>query len=300
MEKLYVLIVTYNRLNKLKKCLSSYDEQIHQPHKLIVVDNYSTDGTRDYLNVWENKTSNYEKSVIYLDKNYGGSGGFYEGMKAVQEENFDWLWISDDDAYPENNAFDVLSKAIVQYKDYSVFCSSVITADGIDVGHRKAKRNMGDVLGTPCSKELYNKENFDINIFSFVGSCISKKVLDTCGLPMKDFFIWFDDTEYSLRVNEKYQMMCIPSVRVYHDTEIEKEWRYSWKTYYGERNKLYTLQKHMTSDKFKKYLVHYRLGMVKHYFTDHKYYLSQRDGYVDFKKGITGVPEDHKPGIYKY
>lgn len=300
MKQIYVLIVTYNRLEKLKKCLAAYDEQTFLPHKIIIVDNCSTDGTKDFLNNWERISNDYGKKVIYLDKNYGGSGGFYEGMKAAQEENFDWLWISDDDAYPDKNAFDILNKAIEEHKDYNAFCSSVITSEGIDNGHRKIKRNENDLLGTASSDELYNTEHFDINIFSFVGSCINKQVLDTCGLPMKDFFIWFDDTEYSLRVNEKFKMICVPSIRVFHDTIIEKEWRYSWKTYYGERNKLYTLQKHMPKDEFKKYLMHYRFGMMKHFFTDYKYYLSQRDGYTDFKKGITGVPEDHQPGKYKY
>lgn len=300
MDKVYVLIVTYNRLEKLKKCFSAYDEQLILPQKIIVVDNCSTDGTKEFLNNWESLSHDYEKKVIYLDKNYGGSGGFYEGMKAVQEENFDWLWISDDDAYPDKDAFDILNKAIVQHKDYNTFCSSVITSEGIDKGHRKIIRDQNDVLGTPSSDEMYNKEYFDINVFSFVGSCVNKRVLDTCGLPMKDFFIWFDDTEYSLRVNEKFKIMCVPDIKVYHDTIIEKEWRYSWKTYYGERNKLYTLQKHMPDDEFKKYLLHYSLGMLKHFFTDHRYYLSQRDGFVDFKKGIKGVPEDHKPGKYKY
>ena len=119
-------------------------------------------------------------------------------------------------------------------------------------------------------------------------------------MPERDFFIWFDDTEYSLRVNEKFNIICAPEIRVFHDTIIEKEWKYSWKTYYGERNKLYTLQKHLDKDTFKAYVCHYRLGMIKHFFTDHRYYLSQRDGYRDFKKGIVGVTEEHLPGKYKY
>lgn len=299
-KKICVLVVTYNRLDKLKNSLRAYESQGLHPYKIIVVDNCSTDGTIEFLHKWEKIPHVCAKKVIYLDKNYGGSGGFYEGMKVVKGENLDWLWISDDDAYPDNDAFELLGKKITENPEYDVFCSSVYTDEGIDTSHRKIINSKIFPLGVKADMSLYSLKGFDINIFSFVGSCINKRVLDTCGLPMKDFFIWFDDTEYSLRVNEKFKIMCVPSIRVFHDTIIEKEWRYSWKTYYGERNKLYTLKKHMPENEFKKYLMHYRLGMMKHFFTDHKYYLSQRDGYTDFKKGITGVPEDHKPGKYKY
>lgn len=299
-NRIAVVIVTFNRLTKLKKALSAYDEQVYKPYEICVVDNNSTDGTREYLVNWVSDRSAYRRNVINLEKNLGGSGGFFEGIKSIMTRDFDWLWISDDDAYPEKDALSKMNDCINSLPNNQVraICSSVETSEGLDLSHRKIKDDF--VLGVSAPIELYSKKEFEISGFSFVGSCIERNALIECGLPQKDFFIWFDDTEYSLRVNEKFKMMCVPSIRVFHDTIIEKEWRYSWKTYYGERNKLYTLQKHMPEDEFKKYLMHYRLGMMKHLFTDHKYYLSQRDGYTDFKKGITGVPEDHKPGKYKY
>lgn len=300
MLKIIALVVTYNRLEKLRKCLEAYENQTVAPYKIIVVDNFSNDGTKEFLREWGEKENEIAKKIIYLDKNYGGSGGFYSGMKAAMEEKFDWLWISDDDAYPEKNAFEILCGQSEKNKKYDVICSSVITEEGIDTAHRKIIQDSKNYFGAPVEEEQYQKEKFDINIFSFVGSAISKKVLEECGLPQKNYFIWFDDTEYALRVNKKFNIMCVPDIRVFHDTIIEKEWKYSWKTYYGERNKLYTLQKHLPQKIFKNYLLHYRLGMIKHFITDHRYYLSQKDGYNDFRKGILGVPDNHRPGRYKY
>lgn len=293
-----VLVVTYNRLEKLKKCLLSYSNQTLKPKMIYIVDNCSTDGTKEFLYSWKNKSDVFVKKVITLEKNCGGSGGFYEGMKAVMNEEFEWLWISDDDAYPESNAFQELNK----YKDsdYSVICSSVITDEGIDFSHRKVLKNDKNYFGNPVSSDYYKLESFDISIFSFVGTSLRKEVINKCGLPIKDYFIWFDDTEYSMRVNKFFKILCVPKIKVYHDTIIEKHWKYSWKTYYGERNKLYTLKKHLSSKEFKRYIIHYKLGMAKHLFTDYKYFLSQKDGYKDFKNNILGVPKDHMPGIYKY
>ena len=43
------LIVTYNRLDKLKKCLENYDKQKRKPNKIIVVDNNSNLERKNFL-----------------------------------------------------------------------------------------------------------------------------------------------------------------------------------------------------------------------------------------------------------
>ena len=46
--KICVVIVTFNKLECLKKALISYEEQSKLPQCVIVVNNNSTDGTKDY------------------------------------------------------------------------------------------------------------------------------------------------------------------------------------------------------------------------------------------------------------
>ena len=295
-NKISVLIVTYNRLEKLKKCLEAYSKQTYLPFMIYIVDNNSSDGTKEFLKEWYNLKEGFSKEILLLDSNVGGSGGFYEGMKAVMNFDFDWLWISDDDAYPEKNAFYNTNEAINNLK-CDVICSTVNTEEGIDQGHRKiVTEESFSTFGYPAPIENYKKDSFPISIFSFVGTCIKKEVIDSCGFPIRDFFIWFDDTEYSMRVNEKYKILCVPQISVFHDTIIEKEWKYSWKTYYGERNKLRSMQLHMSKSSFRKYMIRYCLGMMKHYFTDYNYYSNHIDGDRDFKKGVGGVSEKHTPG----
>jgi glycosyltransferase involved in cell wall biosynthesis len=47
--KLHTVFITYNRLELTKRALASYVETVSVPHTLRVVDNYSTDGTREWL-----------------------------------------------------------------------------------------------------------------------------------------------------------------------------------------------------------------------------------------------------------
>ena len=46
-----VVIVTYNRLELLKECLLCIDKQVKKFDSVLIVDNYSTDGTREYLKI---------------------------------------------------------------------------------------------------------------------------------------------------------------------------------------------------------------------------------------------------------
>src|ERR1700738_1013841 len=61
-----VLITTYNSAKFLERCLESLLQQVYKPIEVIVVDNTSSDGTRDLL-----AKAGPEVRVIYNDANIG-------------------------------------------------------------------------------------------------------------------------------------------------------------------------------------------------------------------------------------
>src|SRR3979411_3182155 len=61
-----VLITTYNSARFLETCLESLRQQVYTPIEVIVVDNASSDGTRDLL-----RNVDPEIRVIYNDTNIG-------------------------------------------------------------------------------------------------------------------------------------------------------------------------------------------------------------------------------------
>lgn len=106
------------------------------PDYVVVVNNASTDNTLNYLNEWENKKSTYSKYVITTKKNLGGSGGFYTGLKFAQNLKSKWIWVSDDDAFPEKNALEIAQKYLDE-KKVSAVCGSVINNGRFDIVHRR-------------------------------------------------------------------------------------------------------------------------------------------------------------------
>src|ERR1700732_4429333 len=61
-----VLITTYNSARFLKTCLESLFQQVYKPLEVIVVDNASSDGTREVL-----ANAGPGLTVVYNDSNMG-------------------------------------------------------------------------------------------------------------------------------------------------------------------------------------------------------------------------------------
>lgn len=76
-----VIIVTYNRLEELKIALDRSEKQSLLPDSILIVNNASNDGTKEWLTEWKDTQSTFLKYVINLHHNLGGSGGFYFGQK---------------------------------------------------------------------------------------------------------------------------------------------------------------------------------------------------------------------------
>jgi len=66
------VIVTYNRLSMLRKALQAYEALVVKPMYILVVDNHSQDGTREYLEAWQHEKVDYQKIVVTLGENLGG------------------------------------------------------------------------------------------------------------------------------------------------------------------------------------------------------------------------------------
>lgn len=244
-----VVIVTYNRLEKLKITLDLFDKQTRKPTYIIVVNNNSTDGTRDFLEQWSNATNTgYKREIVNLDKNLGGSGGFYHGLVQAEKEHAEWVWVSDDDAFPDKDAIECAYGYLSNNEDkinrISAICGKVLNFGNIDFYHRRSW-----VRGSFASKQIvstkddYDKNEFEINCFSYVGTIINISKMRQAGLTEKDYFIWYDDTEHSMRLSKVGKIICVPSITVYHDTGTTND-GLSWKTYYGCRNYILALKRH--------------------------------------------------------
>lgn len=246
MVNIAAVIVTYNRLDKLKRALVSYDCQNVKPQYLIVVNNASTDSTYEYLEKWKLEESGIVKIVLNLEENLGGSGGFYYGEKKALELPVDWIMIADDDAYPEANYLEGLNKYICSHceNDYSIVCGKVLEHNSpVNIHRAFLKSKWARYFQSYASLKEYKKEEFHPDFVSYVGILINKSKMNKVGLVNKDYFIWYDDTEHSERLKKVGKIVCLPAFTIIHDVSCEND-SLSWKNYYGFRNNVDFMKKH--------------------------------------------------------
>lgn len=244
--KVTYILVTYNRLNLLRKVLNSALSMTKKFDKIIVINNNSNDGTKEFLQ--EFKKDNSSVIVINCENNLGGSGGFSLGIEVALKETPDnWLFLADDDAIPDSNMLSELEKNYqnLQNKDkISVICTSVINCGNFDLNHRKRikiQKNRISNFGVPESE--YSKP-FYLDAATFVGFMIKAELVNKIGLPVKDLFIYYDDTEYSLRASKYGNIICFPTAKIYHDTNLRANTGVSWRDFYNIRNYLFTINKY--------------------------------------------------------
>ena len=90
-----VLITTYNSLRTLPACLDSLSEQVYRPLQVIIVDNASHDGTRDWLRRVESRCQ-----VFYNDTNVGFAAAQNQAMRHADAE---WLLSLNPDVILDSN-----------------------------------------------------------------------------------------------------------------------------------------------------------------------------------------------------
>jgi rhamnopyranosyl-N-acetylglucosaminyl-diphospho-decaprenol beta-1,3/1,4-galactofuranosyltransferase len=229
--KVTAVIVTYNRLDLLKECIQSLKEQTIALNEIIVVNNNSSDGTTEWL-------QNQEGLTVIKQENLGGAGGQYAGITMAYQHGADWMWCMDDDAIPYNDALEKLIPYTIERTTVALACSVIDNNDEISLVHRGFfnYRSLAKNFGCePIAETSYSNDTVEVGYATFVGILINRIAIEKIGLPKKEFFLHFDDIEYSLRLRKQGKILLVPSSKILHKENASTHFFY--KTIFG-RNKL--------------------------------------------------------------
>ena len=213
-SKVGIVVVTFNRLNLLKESIDALRSQTYKNRDIIIVNNGSTDGTGDWL-------ASQKDLIVITQANLGGAGGFNRGMRFAAERDYDFCWVMDDDVICEPNALEELLNATnVIQGDWGFLCSSVIDKNGNPC-------NVPIVINVLRNKYPDWPRYLEYGIVeviraTFVSVLVPTKHIKKYGLPIKDFFIWGDDSEFTDRMAKHYPCFMIGKSKVTHMRELAK------------------------------------------------------------------------------
>lgn len=253
------IVVTHNRRVHLQKCVKALLDQLpNDLSRILVVDNSSDDGSREWL--LSHKSSRLH--CVISDLNLGGAGGFALGMReACRLFDPDWVVLMDDDGFPTQNAMELFTS--VHRKANTVYAAAVYLPNGsISPLNRplwspfsSAKRFLLSLFagrnGYYVSDAQYRSEKqVAVEFASFVGLFVPRSAFDDCGSPDSRLFLYCDDYFYCHELRRaEYEIVFDPKLQFIHDCSsfphAHRKFEPLWKGYYAHRNAIFFVRKTM-------------------------------------------------------
>ncbi|MFB2837247.1 glycosyltransferase family 2 protein [Floridanema evergladense] len=320
-ETIAAVVVTYNRKHLLVECLDALISGTRLLDKIIIIDNGSTDKTFNLLQ----EKGYLEKSCIdyiLLPENTGGAGGFYEGVKYGYEAGYDWLWLMDDDAEPKLNALEKLCEHLSEPN------VSALSNLKIDPKEKIASTHLGFVNSLYDSdfeaeifrevkySDIQDYQTIELSFTSFVGLLVKRNAIEQIGFPKKEFFIHFDDIEYSFRLMLAGRILLVTDSIILHKEATAKSaitknffgktfyrpaYEKLWLSYYGTRNGVWLRKSNYSTAKFYlRLLKNYSRSIIAILLFDDRKLKRLRFLTEAYRDGINGNFDNLKPKTLLY
>lgn len=242
-RRVAAVVVTYDRLEDLKDCVSALYDQSVPLERILVIDNA---GPHDLEALLE---ADPRLEIVRLPINTGGAGGFSRGVREALTLSCDWIWLLDDDAIPCRGALEALLEAAeaMDSTPRPVLFSAVQEFGRLALRHRRFFDSWTG-LEWPLRASAYRRPWAAIDTGSFVGCLLPREAAEAIPPPSADFFLAFDDTDYSLRLKaEGIPRVLVPGSLIDHRRTAGSRLRegpFSRKHFLNIRNHLAVKQRH--------------------------------------------------------
>lgn len=181
MPKVLVIVVTFNAMHWVDKCLGSLRESSFKPD-VLVVDNCSLDGCDEYI---EEHFPGIQ--LIRNEANVGFGAANNMGLRIAVEKDYDYVYLLNQDAWLEKDTLDTMLDAFDRTKRYAVLSPVQLSAKG----------KMDAQFAKKCKKHLHKGEL--VSKVPFVMAAhwmISRKALLTVGGFSPAFDMYGEDDNW--------------------------------------------------------------------------------------------------------
>ena len=236
-----VVVLNWNGEAYIRDCLRSVLAQTYATYRVIVVDNASTDGSREII-----RDEFPEAALVALPENLHFARGTNAGMEVAlrdpectyvvtlnNDTRVDPEWLAElvRAANPARIGT-VASKLVFMDRPGVINSAGILIApDGNGVDRGWLQKDEGqfddavDVFGASAGAALYRRG-----------------ALETVGLFDGDFVAYFEDLDLAWRLRlAGWEGRFAPRSVVHHKYSASVGFKSAWKTYQGERNRIWNL-----------------------------------------------------------
>lgn len=220
--KVFILILNYNGLAVIKKCLTSVFKIDYPNFEIVVVDNNSTDGSLEVA-----KASFSKAIFIKNEENLGFSAGNNIGIRFALKRGADYVLILNNDVEVEINFLSRMIEKISAEERIGIASPVIFNEQTREIWFSGGRINWLR-LKTIHEKKIRTEEVYDSEFITGCAMLISAPVFSQVGFFDENFFLYWEDADFSLRVKKAgLRNVIIPSSWIYHlersETRLENK-----------------------------------------------------------------------------
>lgn len=217
-----IVIPHWNNQSLLSECLDSLISNLkfsNFQNEIIIVDNGSTDGSREYLE--QLKAKSYQLKAIFNNRNLGFAKAVNQGIEAASN---DWVVVMNNDLKLDKNWFLEIKKGINICKNNDKIGSlfgkvlnwegTKIESTGLIYWIKGKAFNRGN--GEPADTDKYNAPEFIFGPSASVAAYYKPMIMEI-GLFDEDFFAYEEDVDLALKMHAAgWKAFYQPTAISYH------------------------------------------------------------------------------------
>lgn len=229
MNKILVIVVTYNAMQWAERCFDSLRKSTVKPD-VYVVDNGSNDGTQAYIQ------EHFPEVMFHQSKENLGFGKANNlGLQYALDENYDFAYLLNQDAWVMDETFERLIELSSHYPEYGILSPFQMNADLEHIDHNFISNVMRRESNPDITNDLYNrqlKEVYPVSRIMAAHWFITRACLLKVGGFSPSFPHYGEDDNYADRMHFwGVKLGIVPSLRVVHD----RGWRETSKKIFFHR-----------------------------------------------------------------
>ncbi len=219
MKKVSIIILTYNCLEEATKpCLESiYSCKTSLDFDVVVVDNFSIDGTREYLTEFGRTHKNY--NVILNEENYGYAKGINIGIRSVDA---DYYVLLNNDTIVTGHWLDKMIGFLEEHAEVGIVGPVSNSVGNEQVIYVESKDQTGIIREGLKWAQLSSGDYYYTEMIGFFCAAIRKELILEVGLIDEGYRLGMvEDDDFCYRTLSKgYKLACLEDVFIYHKGSI--------------------------------------------------------------------------------
>lgn len=218
-KKVGIILVNYNGKQFNNSCIQSIlNSTIKENIVVIVVDNASNDDSLEDLK--KNWGNHLQVQLIPLEENYGFSKANNIGIQWAMDQGIERFVLLNNDTEIEPDTVERMLQCQEEHK--GIVVPKILYAD-MPSKIWYAGGKLSRIIRKPISIGLNQKDigQYDITQrCNFANGCcmlLTKEIIEQIGFLDERFFLYYEDTEYSMRAEKKqFEIWYCGNAVVYH------------------------------------------------------------------------------------